>query len=126
MDDGASSAGDGGEVRDALLRYLSATSRERARLIGQLVERNPGMAEVLMDLEADYELRTRLEIQLLRGEAPNSGEYNQQYPPTLVIVRLSAPAPKSGTRLRFRRPCGRLPTRMRALVRVRALCRRSR
>jgi hypothetical protein len=37
------------------LRYLV---QERARVIGQLVERNPSMAELLMDLEADYDLRT--------------------------------------------------------------------
>jgi hypothetical protein len=41
-------------------------------VIRQLVERNPWMAELLMDLEADYDLRTRLEIELLRAE-PLSG-----------------------------------------------------
>jgi hypothetical protein len=30
------------------------------------------MADVLMDLEADYDLRTRLEIELLRAERPQS------------------------------------------------------
>ena len=55
------------DLRRDLLRYLGATSKERARLIGQLVERNPGMADVLMDLEADYDLRTRFEIELLRA-----------------------------------------------------------
>jgi hypothetical protein len=34
-------------------RYFAATSEERARLIGQLVERNPGMATILIDLEAE-------------------------------------------------------------------------
>jgi hypothetical protein len=57
------------ELRRDPLRYLSATSKERAGLIGQLVEKNPGMAEILMDLEADHDLRTRLEIELLRQDA---------------------------------------------------------
>jgi hypothetical protein len=60
------------ELRRDLLRSLSATSKDRARVIRQLVERNPWMAELLMDLEADYDLRTRLEIELLRAE-PLSG-----------------------------------------------------
>ncbi|HET6791557.1 MAG TPA: hypothetical protein VFI35_08245 [Actinomycetota bacterium] len=50
------------ELRRDLLRYLSATSEERARLIGELVERNPGMASLLMDLEADDDLRARFVI----------------------------------------------------------------
>ena len=54
------------ELRRDLLRYLSATSKERARIIGELVARNPSMAELLMDLEADYDLGTRFEIALLR------------------------------------------------------------
>jgi hypothetical protein len=44
------------EMRDALLRYLAATSKERARVIGELAARNRGMADVLIDLEADYDL----------------------------------------------------------------------
>jgi hypothetical protein len=55
------------DLRRDLLRYLAATSGERARLIGELVERNPGTAEVLMELEADGALRARFEIELLRG-----------------------------------------------------------
>jgi hypothetical protein len=53
-------------VRRELLRYLGATTAERARLIDELTERNPGMAELLIDLEADDDLRTRFEIELLR------------------------------------------------------------
>jgi len=60
------------EVRDALLRYLAATSKERARVIGELAARNLGMAEILIDLEPDYDLRTRLEIQLLRAQHAGS------------------------------------------------------
>jgi hypothetical protein len=56
-------------MRDALLRYLAATSKERARVIGELAARNLGMAEVLIDLEADHDLRTWLEIKLLQQEA---------------------------------------------------------
>jgi hypothetical protein len=55
------------QLRRELLRYLSATSEERARLIGELTERNPGMADLLLDLEADGDLRTRFEIELLRS-----------------------------------------------------------
>jgi hypothetical protein len=40
-------------------------SPDRARIIGELTDRNPGIAELLMDLEADDDLRTRLEIELL-------------------------------------------------------------
>lgn len=54
------------ELRGDLLRYLAATSQERARLIGELGERNPEMADVLMELEADDGLRARFEIELLR------------------------------------------------------------
>ena len=58
------------DLRRDLLRYLAATSEERARLIGELVERNPGMGSLLMDLEADDDLRTRFEIGLLETERP--------------------------------------------------------
>jgi hypothetical protein len=34
------------ELQHALLRYLAATSEERARLIGELVERNPGVGSL--------------------------------------------------------------------------------
>jgi hypothetical protein len=54
-------------LRRELLRYLGATSHDRARLIGQLTERNPGMADLLLGLEADDDLRTRFEIELLRS-----------------------------------------------------------
>jgi hypothetical protein len=54
-------------LRHDLLRYLGATSEERARLIGELTSRNPGMADLLVELEADDDLRARFEIELLRG-----------------------------------------------------------
>jgi hypothetical protein len=53
------------KLRDNLIRYLLATSTERARVIGELSERNPGMADLLMELEADDDLRARFEIELL-------------------------------------------------------------
>jgi hypothetical protein len=59
-------------LRHELLRYLGATSQDRARLIGQLTERNPGMADLLLDLEADDDLRTRFEIELLRSVDSNA------------------------------------------------------
>lgn len=52
-------------LRRDLLRYLGATSEDRAHLIGELTQRNPGMAELLLDFEADDDLRTRFEIELL-------------------------------------------------------------
>lgn len=62
------------ELRRDLLRYLAATSEERARLIGELVERKPGVSSLLMDLEADEDLRMRFEIELLRGGQAPHGE----------------------------------------------------
>lgn len=53
------------EFSDDLIRYLLATSAERARIIGELTEWNPGMADLLADLEADDDLRAKLEIELL-------------------------------------------------------------
>ena len=55
------------QLRRELLRYLSATSEERARLIGELTQRNPGMADLLADLESDDTLRDRFELELLRS-----------------------------------------------------------
>jgi hypothetical protein len=52
-------------LRRDLLRYLAGTSGERARVIGELTERNPGLADLLADLEADHDLRARFEIELL-------------------------------------------------------------
>ena len=54
-------------LRDDLLAYLFCTSPDRARLIAELTARNPGIADLLMDLEADDDLRTKLEIALLCG-----------------------------------------------------------
>jgi hypothetical protein len=52
-------------LRDEQVTYLLATSFERARVIGELTTRNPAMADLLMDLEADDDLRARLEVDLL-------------------------------------------------------------
>jgi hypothetical protein len=56
------------ELRRDLLRYLGATSAERARLIGELTERNPGLAELQAELEADDDLRARFQIELIRAD----------------------------------------------------------
>jgi hypothetical protein len=56
------------QLRRELLSYLGATSEERARLIGELTRRNPGMADLLADLEADDTLRARFEIELLPSD----------------------------------------------------------
>jgi hypothetical protein len=53
-------------LRDAIITYLLCTSPDRARIIGELVTRNPGMAELLMDLEADDDLRAKTEATLLQ------------------------------------------------------------
>ena len=53
-------------LRDDLLRYLLGTSAERARIIAELGDRgNVGLMSLLMDLEGDDDLRTRLEVALL-------------------------------------------------------------
>ena len=49
------------DLRRDLLRYLATTSEERARLISELVEGNAGMADILIDLEADEGLRARFD-----------------------------------------------------------------
>ena len=54
-------------LRDDLLTYLLCTSPDRARLIAELIARNPGIADLLMDLEADDDMRAKLEIELLSG-----------------------------------------------------------
>ena len=54
-------------LRDDLLAYLLCTSPDRARLVAEMTARNPGIADLLMDLEADDDLRARLEIELLSG-----------------------------------------------------------
>jgi hypothetical protein len=57
----------GEDLRRDLLEYLMATSEERARLIGDLIWGNPAMAGFLIDFEADDDLRTRVEIELLES-----------------------------------------------------------
>lgn len=59
-------------LREDLLRYLTADSRERARLISGLATRNPGIADVLIGLEADDQLRTRFEQELIRAAEPTA------------------------------------------------------
>jgi hypothetical protein len=54
-------------LRDDLLTYLFCTSPDRARIIAELMVRNPGMGDLLADLEADDDLRAELEVALLRG-----------------------------------------------------------
>ena len=55
------------QLRRELLSYLSASSEEPARLIGELTQRNPGMADLLADLEVNDTLRDRFELELLRS-----------------------------------------------------------
>ena len=58
-----------GALRDDLISYLLATSNDRARIVGELSARNPGMADLLIDLEANDDLRAKLEIELLSEQA---------------------------------------------------------
>lgn len=53
-----------GSRRRDLLRYSQASSAERARLLEDLFERNPGVADIVADLEAYEELRWRYEVAL--------------------------------------------------------------
>ncbi len=53
-------------LRDDLLTYLFCTSPDRARVIAELLVKNPGVGELLADLDADDDQRARLEIELLR------------------------------------------------------------
>jgi hypothetical protein len=55
-------------LRDGLVTYRFATSADRARIIGELATRSPGMADLLVEIEADDDLRAQLEIALLAGE----------------------------------------------------------
>jgi hypothetical protein len=52
---------------------VQSVSTVPPRIISELVERNPGMGRLLMDLEADDALRARLEVELLRAAAPPTG-----------------------------------------------------
>jgi hypothetical protein len=54
------------DIRLDLLRYLRATSAERAQIIARLHERGSDLAEVLTDLELDDDLRLMFELDLLR------------------------------------------------------------
>jgi hypothetical protein len=54
-------------LRDDLIAYLMCDSADRARLIADLLKRNPGMGDLLAELEADDDLRARLELELLHG-----------------------------------------------------------
>ena len=53
-------------LRDNLMTFLFCTSPDRARIVAELL-RNPGISDLLADLEADDNLRARLEIELLTG-----------------------------------------------------------
>jgi hypothetical protein len=52
-------------LRRELLDYLLTTSQELAAMIATLAERNPSMADLLINLEADDDLRARFAMELL-------------------------------------------------------------
>jgi hypothetical protein len=58
-------------LRRDLLRHLLKTCANRATIIGELTHRNPGMAEILMELETDDDLRARFEMELLNRSEPD-------------------------------------------------------
>lgn len=59
-------------LRDDLLRYLFATSAERARVIGDLHRRGSGLVELLVLLEDDDDARALLEVELLLRPQPGA------------------------------------------------------
>lgn len=54
-------------LRDDLIRYLLATSEERASIIAELAWRNARLADLLVGLEAHDDLRALFEMELLDG-----------------------------------------------------------
>ncbi len=60
-------------ARQELLTYLSATPADRARIIAEITKRDPTLADLLADLEADADLRGRFEIALLAAHDASGG-----------------------------------------------------
>jgi hypothetical protein len=56
-------------LRDHLIAFLLCDSPDRARIISELLQWNLSMDDLLMDLESDDDLRTRLEMELLGQSA---------------------------------------------------------
>jgi hypothetical protein len=56
-------------LRDYLIAFLLCDSPDRARIISELLQWNLSMDDLLMDLESDDDLRTRLEMELLGQSA---------------------------------------------------------
>jgi hypothetical protein len=56
------------DISDDLLRWLDMTSADRAKHISRLAEANPGWAEILIDIESDYDLATKLHMSLLQAK----------------------------------------------------------
>ena len=57
-------------LRDDPIAFLLCDPADRARLIADLLKRNPWMGDLLAELEAGDDLRTRLEMKLLDVDAP--------------------------------------------------------
>jgi len=83
-------------LRDDLVTYLFCTSPDRARLIAELLVRNRGIGDLLADLEADDDLRARLEMSCSTGESRTSSLSFRR--PLLSIQAFAQAA------LRFRNP----------------------
>jgi hypothetical protein len=56
-------------LRDDLLAYLLCDSSDRAWIIARVDGTEPRHRRVADDLEADDDLRAKVEIELLRGQA---------------------------------------------------------
>jgi hypothetical protein len=52
------------ELKTELLGYLAATSGERAQVIHRIFPLNEALGQILIDLEANDDLRARFEIEL--------------------------------------------------------------
>ena len=54
------------ELRTELRGYLAATAEERAQVIHRIFPLNEALGDILIDLEANDDLRTQFELQLLQ------------------------------------------------------------
>jgi hypothetical protein len=61
------------ELRTELLGYLAATSEERAQVIHRIFPLNKALGEILIDLEANEDLRMLFHLQLLEGAQERDG-----------------------------------------------------
>ncbi len=56
------------ELRTELRGYFAATAEERAQVIHRIFPLNEALGDILIDLEADDQLRTQFELHLLQEQ----------------------------------------------------------